>query len=64
MVSTNAILYFVSAMVVLRAAARSPGTTGLWVLCAGLAAPALAYGWLLFRGLVERDLQKHRRPAE
>lgn len=59
-VFTNATLYFVGAMVVLRAASRSPGATVLWVLVVATAIPASAYGWLLFRGPVEADIQKQR----
>jgi hypothetical protein len=63
-VFTNVTLYFTGAMVVLRAASRSPGATGIWVLGAAIAIPAFAYGWLLFRGPLEADIQKQRYMTE
>lgn len=38
--------------------------TGLWVLGAVAAAPAVTYGWLLFRGPAEGDFQKYRQADE
>jgi hypothetical protein len=59
-VFANATLYFVGAMVVIRAASRTPGATGLYVLGAVIAIPAVVYGWLLFRGPAEADMRKQR----
>jgi hypothetical protein len=63
-VATNATLYFIGAMVVFRAASRSPDAAGLWLLGVALSAPALTYGWLLFRGPAEGDIQRRRQSAE
>jgi hypothetical protein len=63
-VLTNMILYFVGALVLLRAASRVPAATDLWILGVTLAVPALTYGWLLFRGPVQADLQHRRKPQE
>lgn len=63
-VFTNAILYFMGAVVLLRAASRAQGATLLWVLGVALAVPALIYGWLLFGGPAETDLRRARQAHE
>jgi hypothetical protein len=60
-VLANAALYFISAASLARAAARGGGPAALWALLALAAAFAAAYGWLLLRGPVASDLERHRR---
>ena len=59
-VFANAALYFISALAILRAASRTPSSTGLWVLAVPAIVLAVAYGWLLFRGPFERELAERR----
>jgi hypothetical protein len=61
-VLANAALYFVSALVLLRALVGREASAGLWVAFAPVALLAGAYVWLLLRGPAERDFQAHRRP--
>jgi len=60
-VYANAVTYFVSALVMLRAGGgvlqRPAGLVAGMVAALG----ALTYGWLLFRGPAEHDLAEHRR---
>ena len=58
-VLSNAALYFISATSLARAAARD-GPAALWALLALTAAFAAGYGWLLLRGPVASDLDRHR----
>lgn len=60
-VSTNAILYFVAATVLLRQATTRQVPVALWVLVVPMVLFAVVYGWLLFRGPIDRDLEIHRR---
>ena len=59
-VFANAALYFISTLVILRAASRSPSSTGLWVLAVPAVALTVAYGWLLYRGPFEIELAERR----
>jgi hypothetical protein len=59
-VMANAVLHFVSATSLLRAAARDGAPAALWLLAVPTALLAAAYGWLLLRGPLERDLAAHR----
>lgn len=60
-VLTNAVFYFVAAMVLLRAIATRGVPPALWFLAAPAVILAAVYGWLLFRGPLERDVEIHRR---
>jgi hypothetical protein len=60
-VSANAALYFISATTLLKVALRSDGPNALWWVTVPIAILAGLYGWLLFRGPFERDLELHRR---
>jgi hypothetical protein len=60
-VLTNAVLYFVGSMVLLEIVARSDASATLRVLAVPFVAFAVLYGWLLFRGPLERDVAAHRR---
>ena len=60
-VMPNATCFFIAALVLLRAASRAGSDAAmLWVLGLVVAVPALVYGWLLFRGPFERDLEAQR----
>ena len=59
-VMANAVFYFVAAMVTLRAAASGDVANSLWVVAAVVSLLAVVYGWLLFRGPLERDFQASR----
>lgn len=56
-VFANLVLYFVGSLSLLRAASRLPNSTLLWITGVLFALPAVAYGWLLFRGPAERDIK-------
>ena len=57
----NAAFYFISALSVLRAASRlGSHATLLWTLGGALGIFALAYGWLLYRGPIEADMNRYR----
>jgi hypothetical protein len=60
-VLTNTVLFFISAMVLLRAAARPDAPDALWLLAVPIGLLAGVHGWLLFRGPFERDLASQRR---
>lgn len=60
-VLTNAVFYFVAAMVLLRAIATRGVPAPLWFLAVPVVILAAVYGWLLFRGPLERDFEIHRR---
>lgn len=59
-VFANTALYFVSALVLLRAASRAPSSTALWLLAAPAVVLAIAYGWLLYRGPIEKEFAARR----
>ena len=60
-VATNFVAYFVGATSLLSAATSGPHPTGYWVLAAPVAILAMAYGWLFFRGPLQRDFDIHAR---
>jgi hypothetical protein len=56
----NAILYFVTAMSLLKIV-RAPGASpAVWLLFAVAAVLAALYAWLMFRGPLEHDMAAHR----
>jgi hypothetical protein len=63
-VFTNAVLYLVGAMVLLNGVARSPSTKGVWLLVVPFVVFAAVYGWLLFRGPLDHDLEMQRRSQQ
>ena len=64
LVTTNAVLYFISAMVLLRTLTRGSASAGLWVVAIPMGFLAATYCWLLFRGPIERDFQVYRRSQQ
>lgn len=62
-VLSNAALYFISTMVLLEAATRSGAPGILWALLVVNGTFTALYGWLLFRGPFERDIQLRRQSA-
>lgn len=60
-VLTNAVLYFVASIVLLKIATRSHAPAGVVLLLVPFVVFAALYGWLLFRGPFERDFEMHRR---
>jgi hypothetical protein len=61
LVLTNAVLYFVGATVILKVAVRPDSPAALWILVVPIVLFTGIYGWLLFRGPLERDFQIQRR---
>ena len=59
-VFANTALYFISALVMLRAASRAPSSATLWALAAPTVVLAVAYAWLLYRGPFEKELAQRR----
>ncbi|HET7620665.1 MAG TPA: hypothetical protein VFK39_02070 [Gemmatimonadaceae bacterium] len=59
-VFANTALYFISALVLIRAATRAEAPAPLLVLAAPAVALALTYGWLLYRGPFEKELAARR----
>ena len=60
-VLTNAMLYFVGAMVLVKIARRAGESATVWILFLPVAVFAAMYAWLLFRGPFETDMANHRR---
>jgi hypothetical protein len=60
-VLTNAVLYFITAMVLLKIVTRGDAPAALWFVVVLTVLLGAAYGWLLFRGPLERDFEIHRR---
>ena len=60
-VATNAVLYFIMAMVLLKIIARRDAPAALWLIVVPVVLFAGIYGWLLYRGPIERDFEIHRR---
>jgi hypothetical protein len=60
-VLTNAVLYFVAAMVLLKLVTQSRVPVAVWLLALPAVVFAAIYTWLLFRGPLERDFDIHRR---
>lgn len=59
-VVANTALYFISALVILRALSRAPSATGLWALAVAAVLLAAVYGWLLYRGPFEKEFAARR----
>ena len=59
-VLANTALYFVSAMVLLQAARPPAASRAVAVMIVPFGVFAVAYGWLLFRGPFERDVERRR----
>jgi hypothetical protein len=57
-VSTNALLYFVTAMSLVKPLLRGNAPPILWIAFVPIAAFAVVYMWLLFRGPYQRDLEQ------
>jgi len=55
-VMTNATVYFVGAMVLLKAVMSPDVPAALWAIFVPVALLATAYGWLLLKGPLARDL--------
>lgn len=61
-VLANAVLYFVAATVLLKMVTRREAPVALWLLVVPIVVFfAGTYGWLLFRGPLQRDFELHRR---
>jgi hypothetical protein len=60
-VMTNAALYFITAIALLKIVTSRDSPATLWVTTVLTVLLAGAYGWLLFRGPLERDFEIHRR---
>ena len=60
-VLTNAVLYFITAMVLLKIVTWADAPPALWLVVVLTVLLAGAYGWLLFRGPLERDFEIYRR---
>ena len=61
-VATNAVLYFITATVLIKAATSSEQAVGIWILTVPAVFFAAIYAWLLYRGPFEHDLEVSRRP--
>ena len=59
-VLTNAVLYFITAIVLLKIITLRDTSAMLWIVLVVMVLLAGAYGWLLFRGPLERDFRIHR----
>jgi hypothetical protein len=60
-VATNALMYFVTAMVLVKVVRPSESPVGMWILVVPTVLFAALYSWLLYRGPFEHDLQAGRR---
>ncbi len=60
-VLTNAVLYFITAIVLLKIVTWAAAPAALWLVVVLTVLLAGAYGWLLFRGPLERDFEVSRR---
>jgi hypothetical protein len=60
-VLTNAALYFIAAMVLLKVVRQPEAPAALWLVIVPVVLFAGIYGWLLFRGPLDRDFEIHRR---
>jgi hypothetical protein len=59
-VLTNAVLYFVGAMVLLKIVTRPNAPAVVGLLAVPFVLFAVVYSWLLFRGPLEPDVKTHR----
>jgi len=60
-VLTNATLYFVTTMVLVKIVAQRDAPAARWLVVVPTALFAAIYGWLLMRGPAERDVESQRR---
>ncbi len=63
-VLTNAALYFIATMALVKVVARGDAPAALWFLFVPAASLAGMYCWLLFRGPFERDFASHRQAQQ
>ncbi len=63
-VVTNAVFYFVGAIVLLKTVTTRDVPAALWIVAVPVALFAGVYGWLLFRGPIARDFEIHRRAQQ
>jgi hypothetical protein len=63
-VMANAMLYFITTMVLLRIVVQYHASTVFWLVLAPAVLFAGIYWWLLFRGPFERDFQNYRGAQE
>ena len=61
-VSANVLLYFVAAMSLIKPLMRGGLPVAVSIAFVPIAAFAIAYLWLLFRGPYQRDLEKFNKP--
>ena len=59
-VLTNAVLYVVAAMTLLKIVTRSSAPAAIWLLVVPIMLFAGVYAWLLFRGPLGRDFEVYR----
>lgn len=59
-VFANLVLYFISALVIIKAASRAETPSVLLALAVPAAVLAVAYGWLLFRGPFAKEFGERR----
>jgi len=59
-VSANAAFYFIVAMVLVQIVTRRDASAATWVIVVPVIVFAGIYGWLLFRGPLERDFESYR----
>jgi hypothetical protein len=62
-VLANAGLYFITSMVMLKPVMRGPTAPATWALFGIALIFTVIYGWLLYRGPVEADLEAYRGSA-
>ena len=60
-VATNAVLYFITATVLVKTGSASERSVGIWILIVTAVLGAAVYAWLLYRGPFEHDLEVSRR---
>ena len=63
-VMANAALFFIAALVILKIIAQPQTPMSVWFVFAPAVLFAAIYGWLMFRGPFERDLQSYRGAKE
>jgi hypothetical protein len=60
-VATNAVLYFISAMALVKVEGFSNTPVAIWILVVPAVVFASLYSWLLYRGPFQHDLEASRR---
>ena len=63
-VLANTVFYFVAAMALIKIVGRTDTPASIRVLFVPIAILALVYGWMLFRGPIEKDFQAYRRSLD